>query len=291
VGSIRATMWDGSGSYNGLQAQIIKKMAHGFQAQASYAWSKCIDNGSAASVSDLFTNGLTSFDWVDKAAVRGLCDYSIGQNLVVNYVWDIPKPRFGGAVTSFVLGGWEGSGIFTAGTGQPFSVLIAGDPLGMKGATNPFPDRVAGCNPYNANFKSQGLAYLNLSCFTPPVVPASFPNYATSCQPAAASVAAVIPNTCMNLQGNAGRNQLIGPGLTNFDFSLIKNNYIGKISETFNIQFRAEVFNILNHANFQLPNDHLQLLNQNGTQASSAGVIDGTSADSREIQFGLKMIW
>ena len=58
---------------------------------------------------------------------------------------------------------------------------------------------------------------------------------------------------CFNLRGNAGRNILIGPGLTDFDFSLFKNNYIPRISESFNIQFRAEVFNILNHPNFAPP--------------------------------------
>jgi hypothetical protein len=291
AGQIRATFWNGSASYSGLQAQVTKKMSHSFQVQGSFVWAKCIDNGSAAQVSDLFTNSLTSFLWDDPGAYRGPCDYDVSKNFVLNFVWEIPKPKFGGAVASLVLGGWEASGIFTAGAGQPFSMLIAGDPLGIKGTTNPFPDRVAGCNPYNANYKSQNLAYLNVSCFTPPVVPASFPNYATSCQPAAASVAAVIPNTCMNLAGDAGRNQLTGPGVTNFDFSLIKNTYVPKISESFNVQFRAEFFNILNHANFQLPGDNLDVLNQNGTRTSGAGVLDSTSTTSRQIQLALKIIF
>ncbi len=53
---------------------------------------------------------------------------------------------------------------------------------------------------------------------------------------------------CFNLRGNAGRNILIGPGVTSLDFSIFKNNYIKKISERFNVQFRAEIFNILNHS-------------------------------------------
>jgi hypothetical protein len=55
---------------------------------------------------------------------------------------------------------------------------------------------------------------------------------------------------CINLRGNAGRNILTGPGLVNLDFSLVKNNCIG---ELFNLQFRVEVFNLLNRANFQVP--------------------------------------
>jgi hypothetical protein len=53
--------------------------------------------------------------------------------------------------------------------------------------------------------------------------------------------------------GNAGRNSLIGPGLSNFDLSLFKNNYIRRISENFDIQFRAEFFNVLNRTNFSPP--------------------------------------
>jgi hypothetical protein len=291
VGVIQALTWDGSASYSGLQAHVTKNLSHGFQAQGAYTWSKCIDDGSAAQIGNLFTNSISSFIWFDKSSRRGLCDFNVGQNFVMNYVWYAPKPRFGGAAASYMLGGWELAGIFSAGTGQPFTVLTAGDPEGRGGDPNPYPDRLAGCNPINGNFKSQGLAYVNVNCFSPPVVPASFADYATNCQPAAASVAAMIPNTCMNLEGNAGRNQINGPGLVTFDFSLIKNTYVPRISDTFNVQFRAEIFNIFNHANFQLPVDQLYLFNQDGTPVSGGGTIDSTSNDSREIQLGLKIIW
>ena len=161
----------------------------------------------------------------------------------------------------------------------------------MQGDPWPFTNRAAGCNAYASNYRSNIFAdsFLNLNCFPPPTVPASFPNYATSCQPADPSV--TIPFTCMNLNGNAGRNQLTGPGLANFDFSVIKNTYIRKISENFNLQFRAEFFNLFNRANFQSPIDNNYLLNQDGSPVSGAGIIDSTSTDSREIQFGLKIIW
>jgi Carboxypeptidase regulatory-like domain/TonB dependent receptor len=294
VGSIRATTWGGSSSYSGLQVQLIKRMSHGFQAQGSYSWSKCLDNGSTAQVSDVFTNSLTSFLWIDPASYRGPCDFNLGQNLVANFVWDLPKPKFAETgVASYLLGGWEVAGIYTADTGLPFTVLTSGDPQGLKGTANPFPDRLPGCNPYNYNYRSNidGSSYLNVNCFIPPVVPASFPSYSTRCQPAAASVAAVIPFTCMNLQGNSGRNQLYGPGLSNFDFSIIKNTYVPRISEGFDVQFRVEMFNILNRANFQPPTDNLYVLNQDGTPTQGAGFIDSTSTNSRQIQLGLKIIW
>jgi hypothetical protein len=95
----------------------------------------------------------------------------------------------------------------------------------------------------------------------------------------------------MNLFGNAGRNTVIGPGLANVDFSAFKNNYIPRISETFNVQFRAEFFNIFNHPNFQSPVKHNAIFNQDGSPASGAGVINSTTTSSRQIQFGLKIIW
>jgi hypothetical protein len=95
----------------------------------------------------------------------------------------------------------------------------------------------------------------------------------------------------MNLFGNAGRNTLVGPGLFNIDFSVFKNNYIPRISEAFNIQFRAEFFNLMNHADFQAPVKNNALFDENGAAIPGAGVINSTSATSRQIQFGLKVIW
>jgi hypothetical protein len=263
-------------------------MAHGILAQASYTFGKCIDYGSAAQVGDPFLNSITSFNWLDPASIRGLCDFNIQHNFVANFVWDIPHPAVHG-FEEYALDGWELGGIFTAATGTPFTVVMGGDPLGMKGsAPNSRPDRFPNCRVVNGDFKSDNLDYLNVGCFTPPTAPASF---AGVCQPAAASVEALIPNTCMNLYGNSGRNSLVGPGLVDLDFMLIKNTRIRKISETFNVEFRAEFFNILNHPNFQPPLDNLTLFNQNGTSVSGAGAIDATTTDPRQIQLALKVIW
>jgi len=285
VGTLDATRWDGSSHYNALDVQVTKNMSHGFQIQGSYTWGKCIDDGSAPEIGDPYVNSIGSPLWFDPSARRGLCDFNVGQNFAVNYVWNIPAPSRGGAVARHVLGGWEVGGIFTAATGTPFSMLIAGDPDGMKGEPWPFPDRLSGpgCgNPVNPGNPSN---FVKLNCFSPPIAPASF---AAVCQPAAPSVAALIPNTCMNLAGNAGRNRIIGPGLADFDFSLFKNIPIG---EAFKIQLRMEAFNIFNRANFQSPVDNLFIFNQDGTPVSGAGAIDGTTTTARQIQFGLKLNW
>jgi hypothetical protein len=95
----------------------------------------------------------------------------------------------------------------------------------------------------------------------------------------------------ITLRGHLGRNTLIGPGLVNFDFSLFKNNYIKRISDHFNVQFRAEFFNVLNHPNFAPPLDNKNLFDSSGQPVSNAGLITSTQTPSRQIQFALKMIW
>ena len=98
---------------------------------------------------------------------------------------------------------------------------------------------------------------------------------------------------CYNLRGNAGRNILIGPGLTDLDFSLFKNNYIKRISERFNVQFRAEIFNILNHANFAPPTtpNNTDIFDGTGTLSPVAGLLTRTTTTAREIQFAVKVVF
>jgi hypothetical protein len=98
---------------------------------------------------------------------------------------------------------------------------------------------------------------------------------------------------CFNLRGNTGRNILTGPGLASLDFSLFKNNYIKRISENFNVQFRAEIFNILNHANFAPPSTptNTDIFDGTGTLSQGVGQITRTTTTSREIQFAVKVIF
>jgi hypothetical protein len=97
--------------------------------------------------------------------------------------------------------------------------------------------------------------------------------------------------------GNVGRDTYIGPGLATWDFSVLKNTHI---FERLNLQFRAEIFNLLDRANFNTPNliTHVLLPGAAPGSASTtpvvspaAGVITSTSTTARQIQFGLKLLW
>jgi hypothetical protein len=180
--------------------------------------------------------------------------------------------------------------MFTAQTGTPFTLLIGGDSLGMGSTdTHNYPSRLSTPDCKNPTNPGNLTQYIKLSCFTVPFASASF---GPQCTSAVTGTTGPVPNTvtCMNLLGNNGRNQLYGPGLWDLDFSLVKNNHIRSISEAFNIQIRAEFFNILNHPSFQSPLDNLVLFNPDGS-SNPAGALDSTTSTQREIQFGVKLIW
>jgi len=267
----------------------MKRFSHGLQAQASYTFGKGIDTGSATDIGDPFRNSISS-PYPFWPGRRGLSDYNIAQTFVLNFIWDLPTPKsWQQGILGHVVGGWEMAGIFTAQTGQPFTPVISGDPAGVNsGDVWTYPDVIPGCKTTNPGH----IQYLNLSCFTLPSAPTSM---AAQCSPnswpGATASAPTGQGYCQNLLGNVGRNSIIGPGFYNLDFSVFKNNYIKRISENFNIQMRAEFFNVLNHASFLSPIDNSTLFDSTGAPIGGAGTLDQLQVPAREIQFGLKVIF
>jgi hypothetical protein len=286
-GTIKGSVYDGTASYHALELEIRKRMSHGFQAQGSFTWAKSIDDNSASVAGDQFSNSIAAlWNWFNPRLSKGLSDFDVARTLVINVTWDVPgvKSEFG--PVKWITNGWELGGIFSASSGIPFTPTLGsgGDPLGLKGAhPADYPDRLSGAGCSSA-VNPGSLHYVNTQCFVVPTAP-DMTFYTANCNPKFA-----FP-TCINLAGNAGRNSLIGPGLTDLDFSIFKNNPIRRISESFNVQFRAEVFNILNHPNFLPPTNNTDIFDASGNPISSAGVITSTSNTSREIQFAIKFIW
>jgi hypothetical protein len=217
-----------------------------------------------------------------------LSDYNIAHTFVLNFIWDLPTWKSMGGAAGHLLGGWEVGGIFTAESGQPFTPLIGGDPLGLSGADNwAFPNLTRGCQATNPGNPTN---YLNLNCFTLPTAPASFAGQCATF-PGATTPAPAGQVYCRNLIGNETRNSVIGPGFYNLDFSVFKNNYIKSISENFNIQLRAEFFNVMNHAAFLAPIDNQTIFDGTGAPVFGAGSIDQLAVPAREIQFGVNVIF
>jgi hypothetical protein len=94
-----------------------------------------------------------------------------------------------------------------------------------------------------------------------------------------------------NILGNLARNSILGPGLSNLDVSIFKDNHLRRISDLLNLQLRAEIFNVVNHPNFLPPLDHRSVFNAQGQLINGAGQIDTTSTTSRQLQLGIKAVW
>lgn len=296
-GSIRGMFYQGLSYYNALELQLARRMSHGFQMQSTFTWGKSMDTSSATVAGDAFGNSISSLNYFDMRLTRGLSDFNVGRTLVVNGTWDVPTAKSFRGPAGWATDGWELGLILTVSDGVPFTPTwgTGSDPANtLSGDDFAFPNRLggSGCsslvNPGNPN------NYIKTQCFVVPTAP-DMNFWSANCDPQPPSVGGAVPfPECFNLRGNAGRNSLIGPGITNLDFSVFKNNRIKRISENFNVQFRMEIFNILNHPNFappQVGDGNTDIFDGTGTLSSLAGVLVRTTVPERQIQFALKFIF
>ena len=299
-GSYQATY--GESIYNGLQTKLEKQVAGGLTFLLTYTYSKALSdardllNGTSADAQRAYAvPGLgPKFDWSNADFdIRHVVHFSGGYELPFGK--DKPHMNTGG-ITNAILGGWATNWIVTLQGGQP---LGFGCPTGTTSGT--------GCNVIRVKGVSPNLGIKLKTVGTDPV-PRPFwinnPNaFAQACRlggtpgntfPIPGSPAGCIP---LNGSGALGgtRGQIVGPGVHRFDFSMFKNF---KFSERFSMQFRAEMFNILNHPNFNAPN-----FGGNGVVAigGSGNITDphfgevGSTRfapfDPRQIQFALKLYY
>jgi hypothetical protein len=299
-GGVRGMFYISNSFYDALELGILKRMSHGLQLQTSFTWGKSIDNSSATVNGDQFSNSIASLFWVDPRLTRAVSDFNVGRTLVINGMWQLPQINSLARPVSWLVNGWELGAIFKASDGVPFTATFGtnGDPVGLN-SSDPwnFPNRLTGpgcnslVNPGNPN------NYIRSECFAVPSAP-NMAFWTANCDPQPFKDSDGNPVTvpypqCFNLRGNAGRNILTGPGTMNLDFSVFKNNPVKRISESFNVQFRLEVFNILNHANFAVPvsPDNTDIFDSTGAPTGVAGLLTSTTTTAREIQFALKIIW
>jgi hypothetical protein len=252
-------------NYNALLVKGQKRFSSGLSFLASYTWSKSMDISSERGNGDR-GGGFEGGDPRNLIGYfRARSGFDIRQRFVVSYVYELPFGKgkaYGNnlpAAGNWLIGGWEVSGIAQFQQGFPITVLMSGDQNG-DGLGGDRPDLIGRVqlNPGNPR------------CY---IVDPRNP----ACGGGAAAFAAVPAG---NLRfGSAGRNVLSGPGFKSWDISLAKNN---RLTERFNLQFRAEFFNAFNNVNFGQPN---RLFN---VSAPVFGSIT-TAGRPREIQFGLKL--
>jgi hypothetical protein len=131
-GRVDGTLWQANSFYDAMQVDVAKRVSHGIQFHGAYTWGKSIDTLSATEADDAFPNGLFNQLFFDQRTSRGLSDFNVAQTAVVSFTWELPGPRSDSKFLGWTLGGWQVGGLFKIATGQPFTPILGGDPLGTK---------------------------------------------------------------------------------------------------------------------------------------------------------------
>jgi hypothetical protein len=305
--SIRGMFYQGRSYFDALELQLAKRMSHGFQMQGTYTWGKSIDTSSATLAGDAFGNSISSLNWFDMKLTRGLSDYNVARTLVINGTWEIPTAKSWTGPAKWATDGWELGMIFTVSDGVPFTPTwgTGNDPANtLNNDDFAYLNRLStpGCS--SVTHPGEPRNYIKTECFAIPTAPdLNFWNTYCAGGPGAPDLSAPTADTtnlqCYNLRGKAGRNTIIGPGVTNLDFSVFKNNRVKRISENFNVQFRLEMFNIMNHPNFGVPgpgDGNTDIFDAFGNPQSPkvgglAGVLQRTTIPERTIQVAVKILF
>jgi hypothetical protein len=255
----------GDSNYHALQVDVNRRFSHGVSFRGVYTWSKALDDGDSLNATAAGNApGLVSNPF-NLRADYGLATYDVRHVAVINGVYRLPFGP-GHAVgaslegwKSVMAGGWSVNSIVTIQSGFPFTPQLSYNPSNNGDTRNPV-------RPFaNPAFTGPAILGRPSQWFDPNAFLAPPPN--------------------SGFYGNLGRDTLIGPGLATWDFSLAKET---TLRERLNLQFRAEIFNLLNRANFNTPS--LITFTPSGV-SGTAGAISSTATTSRQVKFGLKLMW
>jgi len=271
--------FQGNSSYHALNLSFIKRLSYGLQFKTNYTYSKVLDMNSQLDTAYSQNTPSTVQNPYDLGAAKGPASFNLKHQFNTSYSYQLPfgsGQRWGSGATGVfnqLISGWQWNTILTLQSGFPFTPIVGSNRSGSGDTGNPdLPNVVPGRD------RDTVTSGVSTGCGSiAQGTPLGTPNlYYDPC-------AFTLP--IAGTYGNSGRNQYVGPGLVSLDTSLFKG--IG-LTERWNLQFRAEAFNILNRANFVTPT----LGVFSGTNYStSAALINRTSTSSRQIQFALKLMF
>jgi len=291
---------DSNSWYHGLQVQVRKRVSQGLQFQSSYTYSTSTDEGQGIVDAENTTSHPYGSDPFNRAWDRGPSSFDLRHNWSVNTIYRLPQPSGSGALRGVVSGWWLG-GILRMRSGYPFTPVL-------------------GANR-SRSLVNGGPNGLDRPDFAPGVEPSEVTKGASrGCDHIPAGTRVGTPDLWFDpcaftlppegFLGNAGRNSLRGPGLINLDMSLAKDTRWALLGPDGRVEFRAEVFNVLNRANFATPEvgvaDFASAAvifpgspDERDTAGNvipqrrlpTVGKILKTSTPSRQVQFSLKLLF
>jgi hypothetical protein len=257
-GGLQGRRYDGQSSYNGLEATIRKRLSHGLQLQASYTFSKTLNNQRTNVAGATFSERMANDG-------RGLAEFSRPQRFVLSYLYEFPNFHGSKGGLGKLLGGWSVSGVTTFQSGNPLTVIDtrAGTIYGADGSDAWFLPANFCSGASNSSLVTHGSVQSRLNGYI---------NAAAICAPPTIGDGTGF--------GNIGRGVLRGPGQNNWDISIAKVTKVKGPTEATNLEFRAQFFNAFNHPQFANP--------ALDASSPSFGTITSTSVSPRLIQFALK---
>ena len=270
---------EGVSRYDALQIDLSRRLNKGLAFRGVYTWSKTLDDGDSLNASAAQNAVALLSDPYNPKVDYGLATFDVRNSAAVNVSFLLPLghgQRFGGGLNGIANGfvsGWTLNSIIAVQSGFPFTPQLSYNPSGNGDTRNPV-------RPFlNPAFTGKVVLGVPNAWFDAGQLQGETPLTAPF----------IYPSNGSGFYGNLGRDTLEGPGLATWDFSVIKDT---RVSERFNVQFRAEMFNLLNRANFNTPNLIVAILNPTVPQVSpTAGAVTSTSTTSRQVQFGLKLLF
>lgn len=262
---------EGTSTYHALQVDLRRRFNSGLTFRGVYTFAKTLDDGDSLNQTTAGNAPGLASNPLNLRADKGPATFDVRNVGVIHVLYNLPfgRGRFlAGNLQGWrntLVGGWAVSSIVTAQAGFPFTPQLSYNPSNNGDTRNPV-------RPFlNPNFTGSVILGKPGQWFNPN--------------------AFLAPPANSGFYGNVGRNAYVGPGLSTWDFSTLKET---RIHERLGLQFRAELFNILNRANFNTPNliAFTPPTTANPTGISgTAGAITSTSTSSRQVQFGLKLLW